>query len=350
MECLAERARVIANEDYPKLVELLGDGTSPLPASFDLVFKEHLDGTEAGIVVRRKRLLGREDYVIYLSADWLGSDPTNSDVYMNVTNLDVFLVHEMAHVAQDYRKVVPFHWREGIANYACSKLGYTKAWNCPRCSGKYPHYTSGYSCAAALLLFLESNYGSNSVRQLNAELRRGSYSDAFFPKVIGKTLAELWAEFQKTPSYTPLAADLNGASEALGLGAGRLPEDFPARVENYLRKQPAGTLTLEARGFLGKLCWEQGRLPGWSKREQGGMTVSMPANPNIETFPVTRTFHGQKDGDCSVYHYTLARTSKQDLSTLIHKSAHVFLVKPLRPTPSFLGWLIWLGVGRGRCE
>jgi hypothetical protein len=41
---------------------------------------------------------------------------------------------------------------------------------------------------------------------------------------------------------------------------------------------------------------------------------------------------------------------RRRLSTLIHKSAHVFLVKPLRPTPSFLGWLIWLGVGRGRCE
>jgi hypothetical protein len=41
---------------------------------------------------------------------------------------------------------------------------------------------------------------------------------------------------------------------------------------------------------------------------------------------------------------------ENNLSTLIHKSAHVFLVKPLRPTPSFLGWLIWLGVGRGRCE
>lgn len=40
---------------------------------------------------------------------------------------------------------------------------------------------------------------------------------------------------------------------------------------------------------------------------------------------------------------------KKCLSTLIHKSAHVFLVKPLRPTPSFLVWLIWLGVGSGRC-
>jgi len=37
------------------------------------------------------------------------------------------------------------------------------------------------------------------------------------------------------------------------------------------------------------------------------------------------------------------------LSPLIRKSAHVFLVKPLRPTPSFLVWLIWLGVGSGRC-
>src|SRR5438309_3148516 len=40
---LAERARRIGNEVYPKILTLLTDNTSKLPQKFDIVFKEHVE-------------------------------------------------------------------------------------------------------------------------------------------------------------------------------------------------------------------------------------------------------------------------------------------------------------------
>jgi hypothetical protein len=61
------------------------------------------------------------DTTISLSADWLTFNPTNSDWHeRNPTNLDLFLVHEMTHVAQRYGRKAPRYWEEG--NMAKNKL------------------------------------------------------------------------------------------------------------------------------------------------------------------------------------------------------------------------------------
>src|SRR6185312_10587552 len=119
--------------------------------------------------------------------------------------------------AQDYNWWrTPQHWTEGLADYAHFKLGYTNTWTCAKCTAMYPHYTSGYGCAAAFLFFVESNYDPQIAIQLNQALRNRTYSDEFFKKTTGKDLAALWRAFQQKPAFTASAADLLKLEDSLG--------------------------------------------------------------------------------------------------------------------------------------
>lgn len=328
---LAERARQIGDEMYPKILTLLADDGGNLPQQFDIVFKKHLSyDNHQGVKGVTK---GSK---IHLDSYFLANNP----VY-----LDVVLVHEMAHVAQDYEWYRGFNrpscWREGIADYVCYKLGYTNGPRCPECAFEHPHYTSGYTCAGAFLLYMDTACGSDVVRQLNRALRRGSYSDRLFVTATGKSLEELWAEFQKTPAFTPIATEINKLRDQLGYTNGRPPKNIRARFEAYLRqrhaaseiselrqslgyvdgkpprnvvdrypvlqyfKQPAGVLTQEAAKFLGALG-QKGELPGWSKDIWFDL---IPDGWSVH-FPVSRTFHGHKIGDQALYHYTIVRESQ----------------------------------------
>jgi hypothetical protein len=53
----------------------------------------------------------------------------------------------------------------------------------------------------------------------------------------------------------------------------------------------------------------KGRLPGLSKNDHGTLTADLNANATI-TYPETRVFDVQKNGDSSFYHYQLTRASK----------------------------------------
>src|SRR5579859_5689989 len=203
---LAEQVRRIGNDVYPKIRALLTDGTSRSPRQFDVVFVRRLKGKIA------QTLNG----TISLGIDWVSKYPTA---------VDATLVHEMSHVAQNYKSHSFEYWGEGIADYVCFQLGYTNVWNCPQCSGDYPHYKSGYRCAAAFLMYVHATYGAKVVRQLNTELRRGSYGDSFFAKATGKDLWKLWAEFQTTPAFTMSAAERISMEEALGYIRGEAPPD-----------------------------------------------------------------------------------------------------------------------------
>lgn len=333
MKELAEKARQIGNEVYPKILTLLAGDTSKAPRRLDIVFKKHTSGGAPGVTNGRR---------IRLNAGWLANYP----VY-----LDVVLSHEMAHVAQHYKwyrtSKIPFYWREGIADYVRYKLGYTKGWGCPECSAEFPHYTSGWSCAGSFLLYVDKIYGSNVVRQLNAELRRGAYSDKFFNRATGKSLDDLWAEFQKTPAFTPIAAELDKLHEALGYVNGRTPEDAQARFEAYLGQrhadaridelhqalgyvngkppndvlrryatflyhgQPTSALTENAAEFLMTLA-ENGQLPGVSKGDhrEAWLTIDRSEQAGSDAYPVSRAFYLSCAGDQSLYYYKLVRPSE----------------------------------------
>src|SRR5437773_7936733 len=223
MKELAERTRRIGNAMYPRVLEVLGADTAKLPKQFDIIFKKQTWRGNPGVTFGRR---------IRLNADWVSKNPAG---------LDMILIHEMAHVAQAYKWYnwfnTPSYWAEGMADYARFKLGYTNGWRCPQCSVEFPHFTSGYACAGAFLLFLDATCGSNVVRQLNAELRQGRYSDRFFAKATGRNLDELWAQFQKFPAYTPVAAEVNELHNALGYVNGKPPWNGRARFKAYLKQQ-----------------------------------------------------------------------------------------------------------------
>ena len=318
---LAEHARQFGNEMYPKVLALLVDDHSTLPHQFDILFKKHTWRGMPGVTLGTR---------IRLNAGWSAK---------NAVGLDAVLVHEMTHVAQGYRWYnwfkTPSCWTEGIADYVRYKLGYTNGWRCPQCGVEFPHYTYGYACAGAFLLFVDATYGSNVVRQLNAELRRGSYSEKFFARATGKTLDELWAGFQKTTAFTPVAAEVNKLYNALGYLNGKPPRDVRIRFKAYLKQQPETNDLLEAaREMNGKPLKDlfrfyafiryfddaakflqsqadNGRLPGFAEGElsETWPTMSDPERCG-EPYPMSRTFSCLKNGDPTVYHYIVARESK----------------------------------------
>ncbi len=112
---LAEHARRIGIEVYPKILALLADGASKLPRQFDIVLKKRLEGNFGQTV----------GTTINLRAEWFAKNPTD---------LDATLIHEMSHVVQMYPSKAWDYWGEGIADYVCYKLGYTNQWNWPHCS------------------------------------------------------------------------------------------------------------------------------------------------------------------------------------------------------------------------
>ncbi len=273
---LVERAREIGNDVYPQILDLLGDGKSDAPRRLDIVFRTHVVVPQFAVGEEALGCAYRKTVV--LNAGFLCEHPEN---------LDALLVHEMAHVAQNYSNFpyrhawqwyahrfsftamhpfgtrppnMPFYWTEGIADYVCAKLGHTNAWSCPQCDEHYSHYTGGYTCAAAFLLYIDNAYGTRVIRRLNSILRDGTYSDQFFAEVTGRTLDELWADFEETGAYTPIAAQINELRQALGYENGKPPKDLELRLEKYFSKHP------ELKGYFATLGTWHGRAPEDAQR------------------------------------------------------------------------------------
>jgi hypothetical protein len=310
IKSLADQARKIGNESYPKILHVLGIQESEAPAHFDIVFQNHaslktLMHDDSGGYMKRGK--------IYLGVDWLTNSPEE---------LAPYLTHEVAHVAQDYSWWrTPPHWTESLADYAHFKLGYTNSWACAKCSAMYPHYTSGYCCAAAFLFFVEANYDAQIASRLNHALRHSDYSDDFFKKETGQDLKQLWAAFQKTPDFRPSAADLLKLEESLGYVNGRPTRKTKPGAETkiararslaVLAEQPGGAAVVGCYRFLADLR-DGGQLPGWRKDEKGKVELALnkPDLAKEPKYPFRNTVRVTKDRDGLVYHYTLLRESAE---------------------------------------
>ena len=327
---LEEHVRQFGNEMYPKICALLADDAAKLKRRFDVI----IGPTES----RNMGETYRERARIYIDSASL----TNS--LTRLERFDKIFVHEMAHMAQCYdglfRTRPPVGWEEGIADFVRFKILGTNGWECPECNARYPHYSSGYTCAGAFLLFVEESHGSNIVRQLNAELNRGSYADAFFLKATGESLANLWAEFQKTSAFNPSATEAFKMQQALGFENGRPPKDIETRFEKFVNqnadevakqtlkraattkefksiqdrmaaylyfKQPGGT----ADQFLASLLHD-GKLPGVAKGEKVWLSSFLSFDDIAhQTFPATKRLLSGKQNDPSKYHYTVVRSSQE---------------------------------------
>jgi hypothetical protein len=364
MKEMAGHVRRFGNEMYPNILALLVEDTSKAPGQFDIIFRKRLKTNKTGITKNARIYLDAGEFTENPARlDWYAKHATNLNAYAEgatnlqmvlIRNLDKILIHEMAHVAQQYRGWAPIYWtkapsywEEGIAEYVRFKLGYTNVWDCPKCAVAFPHYTSGYECAGAFLLHLDATYGSNVVRRLNTKLRQGSYSDSFFAEATGRSLDELWTEFEQSSAVKPVAVELNkfraevgfrngkpprniraraaaylqqhaavrSFYEAIGFAAGRPHKDVQSAIEAYLylKLLPGGDLTLDAMQVLASMRLK-GQLPGWSKREHGRVSfaVSHPDEGDRAAYPVSRTLlFNKKNGD-TTYHYTVSRLSEED--------------------------------------
>src|SRR5262249_28508097 len=153
-KALAERAKQIGNQMYPRVCALLSDGKCQSPPSFDIQVKPRLPNGNMGQTRLR---------TILLNAEYIEQFQNEPEL------LEGVLVHEMGRVAQHYYRPIighwlvsthrpPVYWVEGIADYVCFKLLQTNTWACLECGSARPHYRDGYSCAGAFLVFLESNF------------------------------------------------------------------------------------------------------------------------------------------------------------------------------------------------
>jgi hypothetical protein len=346
MKDWTERARRVGDDLYPQVCALLAEKGSRFPQQLDICFKKHLQkgrSGEAGITQ------------VYINAEWAAQFQNDPVVF------DQLIVHEMTHVAQAYQHRLfggllywmpqtPSCWQEGMADYACFKLGLTRGVSCPQCGLLFPHYQNGYSCAGAFLLYLEASYNTNLVRELNRVLRRGSYSDEFFLNATGKRLPDLWAEFQKTPAFTPAAARALELRRELGYENDKPPKDIEARFKTYVDQragesekdflksatvngeivngiqtrialylyatQPGGT----PEAFAIRLA-KNHTLPGFAKDEHGNLSAFLGTTDlNAATFPISCTLTATKKGDSSVYRYTVVRESADTAWKLIRAS------------------------------
>jgi Peptidase of plants and bacteria len=338
---LAERAKQVGNQMYPRVCGLLSEGKCQSPSGFNIEIKPQLPNGNLGQTRLR---------TVLLNANYI-------EEFQNEPGLlDEVLIHEMGHVAQHYYQPIigrwlvfthnpPGFWVEGIADYICFKLLQTNAWACAECGSTYPHYRDGYSCAGAFLLFLESTFNPMIVPQLNTALRQGRYSENFFVKMTGKDLPSLWTQFQKTSAFTPSAARMMKVRQELGFIDEKPPNDIEQRLKTYLKEHadpPIMELMAlgEIPGMNGKnvqsrlalICYftqpggpaeafmvnlqQKEELPGFSKCEHGRLS-SMAHRRQLDlTFPAVRSFTATKQGDNSIYHSTVIRTSEESAWTM----------------------------------
>jgi hypothetical protein len=176
-----ELAPVLA-EWYPKIVALLpSEGFKP-PSHFSVTLKpvKGVAFTSGTRVVANSAWLGKE-----LKGQAIGS-----------------LVHEMAHVVQQFKGRNPGWLVEGSADYVRwfkyepQSHGADIVWM-KTSHHSSPHYNDSYRVTANFLNWIAQKYDPDIVGQMNAAMRQGKYDDGLWKKYTGKTAPELGEEWEK---------------------------------------------------------------------------------------------------------------------------------------------------------
>ncbi|CAI9304148.1 unnamed protein product [Lactuca saligna] len=114
----------------------------------------------------------------------------SGDVKTEITGV---LYHEMTHVWQwNGNGQAPGGLIEGIADYVRLKAGYAPShWVRP---GQGNKWDQGYDVTARFLDYCNGRR-SGFVAELNKKMRNG-YNDGYFVDLLGKSVAQLWAEYK----------------------------------------------------------------------------------------------------------------------------------------------------------
>ena len=335
---LAAHARSFGDRFYPKVQALFGEETtSAFP--FDLVLGPIKSGNTGEAHLRERR--------IYINSEYLTNAPNS------VEHFEKVFVHEMTHIALGLQHSIlgiwytepsdGRYWGESLADYARFKLLGTNGWSCPECGLRYPHYTSGYTCGGGFLLHLDARYGADVIRQLARSLQRRNYSDKVFEAATGKSLTELWAEFEQTEVFRPIARDVYALQQRLGFRKGVPPKDVVRRFDQMVRrdgdafaqkflaaarsmnKQADLDIEVLSSVFLYLMqpggpaeralfdLRDHGKLPGFAPNERGSLNRWLSFDEiSSRVYPQSRTITLKKEREESSYHYQMARASSSE--------------------------------------
>ncbi len=174
----ADEAAKQVREWWPQVARLLATENFKPPATLTLLFKP-----------MSKAPAFRNADGLTISTEWITKHPDDFGM----------IIHEMTHAIQDYHGVPrDAGWlTEGIADYI-RYWHYEPEMPHRRIDPAKASYRDGYSTTGSFLAWLIVKYDRRIVRQLDASLRAGKYTNVIFEEIIGKALDPLWAEFLTT--------------------------------------------------------------------------------------------------------------------------------------------------------
>ncbi len=177
---IARKARDTAIAQYPMTLDLIGARKHPQPKVVTILFSYGYKGVAA------------------TSGDHM--EVSAAYALTHPDDIPGVIVHEMTHVAQNYRGNHTPGWLvEGIADYV--------RWFNYEPPNKRPHprlpradAKASYQTTAAFLDWVVNKYDPNLVKQLNEQNYQGNYSEDLWKKYTGKSLDDLDAEWKSTLS------------------------------------------------------------------------------------------------------------------------------------------------------
>jgi hypothetical protein len=274
-EALVLEATRIANVEYGRICDFLRSSERIARRRFEILFKESIWLRNVGPISGYT-----SGATIQLSLERI----------RDVKELGVYLVHEMVHLVQNYKRGAPDFWREGIADFMSFRLGYETPAIRPACDFQYPHYSDGYTCAGAFLCFLADSK-EGAVLTLHQALTEGTYSSDFFEKNLGSTLEMLWQRFKESPRFSQSAAEMSVLRAKLQARS----NDPMSSVKEFLKTIVGGSETADAIKFVEALARDSD-LPGYSGTSLNALVFEHGDLNYSPGYPATRTVRFMKDG------------------------------------------------------
>ena len=171
----AEESRSLCEQWYPIVHRFLATEEWKVPKEIKLVFKKDL-----------KVPAYASGNTIHVSAEWATKNPDDFGC----------VIHELTHVIQAYpnSRQKPGWLVEGIADYI-RFWKYEPEVPRPHIDREKASYRDSYRTTAAFLAWITWKHDKRIVRRLDKALREGTYTDAIFGDVTGRSLDALWEEF-----------------------------------------------------------------------------------------------------------------------------------------------------------
>lgn len=156
------------------------------------VFDYYNDGEYVNVTIEVTEIYSNPAYTvghtICIDYTYLNNNPEDYDV----------ITHELIHVAQyNIQSAIPIWLIEGMADYGRYKFGINnEAANWQFEAPNYAQYfTDAYKTTAAFLVWIEKEYPSFTVKNMNKIMKEGKYSNNYIKEVVGYSFDDLWIQY-----------------------------------------------------------------------------------------------------------------------------------------------------------